>query len=113
MNHDEDPDLATNHREPAKRPRRDVLKTGATLVPVILTLHAAPAWAGTDYTRVAYRYGIHAGLCRNPNFDANSNAPWKRDKFMPCDQIRQTSIDAGPSESSDQSSAGTQDIISF
>ena len=54
--------------------RRRLLKTGAAIVPTIITLHAAPAWAQTDYTMVAYRYGANAGLCKNPNFNPNANA---------------------------------------
>jgi len=53
--------------------RRRLLKTGAAIVPTIMTLHAAPAWAQTDYTMVAYRYGANAGLCRNPHFNPNAN----------------------------------------
>ena len=67
--------------------RRAVLKTGAVLIPTIVTLHASPAWAATDYTLTAYIYGTNAGLCRNPNFQAGSSAPWKSQEFMPCDQI--------------------------
>lgn len=68
-----------------ERSRRDILKAGASAVPVIMTLHAAPAWGATDYTRVAYRYGMNVGKCRNPNFVAGSNAPGKREEFIPCD----------------------------
>ena len=52
--------------------RRKVLIAGALLVPTIVTLHATPAWAGTDYTMSAYRYGDNAGLCKNPDFDENA-----------------------------------------
>jgi len=101
-------DSGTN--ESTRRSRRDVLKTGAALVPVIMTLHAAPAWAATDYTMVAYTYGTNAGLCRNPNFDPNSGADWKSQEFMPCDQIRRF---GGTTESESQTTSGTQDIVSF
>jgi hypothetical protein len=52
--------------------RRKVLIAGALLVPTIVTLHATPAWALTDYTMSAYRYGDNAGLCKNPDFDENA-----------------------------------------
>ncbi|HXV75665.1 MAG TPA: hypothetical protein VD788_05040 [Candidatus Polarisedimenticolaceae bacterium] len=42
-------------------------------MPTILTLHAAPAWASTDYTLTAYRYGANAGRCRNPSYDPNAD----------------------------------------
>ena len=69
--------------------RRKALTVGALLVPTIVTLHATPAWAQTDYTITAYRYGTHAGLCRNPKFkpDANPNSP-RSQQFIECpDQI--------------------------
>ena len=89
----------TEH-EQAHRARRAVLKTGAILIPTIMTLHASPAWAATDYTVTAYRYGANAGLCRNPDFDGRpgradrgrdphserSRASWKQEEFVPCDQ---------------------------
>ena len=75
-----------------ERSRRDVLKAGAFAVPMILTLHASPAWAATDYTQVAYTYGVNAGKCRNPNFDPGSSSPWKKDEFMPCSDIKSTSF---------------------
>ena len=43
------------------------------LVPAIATLHATPAWAQTDYTMTAYRYGTNAGQCKNPDFNPNAN----------------------------------------
>jgi len=55
------------------RSRRTLLKHGAVLVPTIFTLTAVPAWAQTDYTSVAYRYGTQAGFCRNPHFNPNAN----------------------------------------
>jgi len=76
----------------AERSRRDVLKAGVVAVPLILTLHASPAWAATDYTKIAYRYGVNAGKCRNPNFQAGSNAPWKKDEFVPCSDTTSTSF---------------------
>ena len=56
-----------------KSGRRRALKTGAFLVPTILTLHAAPAWAVTDYTETAYRYGLNAGLCKNSNYNPQAS----------------------------------------
>ena len=53
--------------------RRRALRTGAILVPTIVTLHATPAFAQTDYTMVAYRYGVNSGLCRNPHFNPSAN----------------------------------------
>jgi hypothetical protein len=53
--------------------RRKVMTAAALLVPAIATLHATPAWAETDYTMTAYRYGTNAGRCRNPNFNPNAN----------------------------------------
>lgn len=81
----------------AGRSRRSLLKTGAVVIPTIVTLHASPAWATTDYTMVAYQYGANRGLCRNPNFDPSSSAPWKREEFMPCGEIRRKSF-AGDDE---------------
>lgn len=65
--------LADTPHDEFQAGRRRALKTGAFLVPTILTLHAAPAWATTDYTTTAYRYGTNAGLCRNPNYQENAN----------------------------------------
>jgi len=96
------------HHTQADRTRRAVLKAGAILVPTIVTLHASPAWAQTDYTVTAYVYGTNAGLCRNPNFQAGSSAPWKKDEFMPCDQI--TRLSTSTSEQVGTSSSGTQEI---
>jgi hypothetical protein len=71
---DVDPQLPPDSEENDVRPvRRRILKAGALLVPTIVTLHATPAWAQTDYTLVAYRYGVNAGLCRNPNYNPNAN----------------------------------------
>jgi len=95
--------------EPAHRSRRAVLKTGAILVPTIVTLHASPAWARTDYTQTAYRYGVNAGLCRNPDFDGRpghadrgrdpdpdrSRARWKKEEFVPCNRLGSARGDAG------------------
>lgn len=70
-----DSDGATTSAESAFCPgRRQALKIGAVLVPTIITLQATPAWAQTDYTMMAYRYGTNAGLCRNPKFNPNANA---------------------------------------
>ena len=55
--------------------RRRLLKTGALLVPVVMTLRATPAWAQTDYTMTAYRYGMNQGLCKNPAFNPNDVGP--------------------------------------
>ena len=92
----------------ADRSRRAVLKAGAILVPTIITFHASPAWAATDYTMVAYRYGTNAGLCRNPNFQAGSGAPRKMNEFMPCDQIVRSS--ATETESLAAESSGPQSV---
>ena len=69
----------------ARSSRRRLLKAGAVAVPSILTLHASSAWAGTDYTRNAYVYGVHAGKCRNPNFNpkASPNSPTGQE-FISC-----------------------------
>lgn len=65
--------------------RRRLLKAGALLIPTIVTLRAAPAWAATDYTRVAYRYGVNRGLCRNPRFNPNANPGSSAgQRFVPC-----------------------------
>ena len=53
--------------------RRQMLRTGAIVVPTIITLHASPAWARTDYTVFAYRYGVNAGKCRNPHYNPEAN----------------------------------------
>ena len=69
-----DLEAMTPSAESAFRPgRRKALKVGAMLVPTIVTLHATPAWAQTDYTMTAYRYGVNQGLCRNPKFNPNAN----------------------------------------
>lgn len=74
------------------RQRRKALITGALLVPTIITLHATPAWAQTDYTSVAYKYGNHKGLCRNPDFDPNADptaddaTEHVLDEFVECEQ---------------------------
>jgi hypothetical protein len=67
-----------------KATRRRVLKTGALLVPAILTLRATPAWAQTDYTVTAYRYGVNAGLCRNPDFNPRAGGGPRSVEFIPC-----------------------------
>ena len=80
------PEGVTTSAEDAFRAgRRQALKIGAVLVPTIITLQATPAWAQTDYTMVAYRYGANAGLCRNPKFNPNasSNSP-NSEEFIPC-----------------------------
>jgi hypothetical protein len=59
--------------------RRKLLTAGALIVPAIVTLHATPAWAQTDYTMTAYRYGTNQGMCRNP--DSASD-----EEFIPCGQ---------------------------
>lgn len=65
--------------------RRRLLKSGALLVPVVLTLRARPAWAQTDYMLTAYTYGENAGLCRNPKYNPSAN-PGSRSgtEFVPC-----------------------------
>jgi hypothetical protein len=64
--------------------RRQLLKTGALIVPVIFTLRATPAWAQTDYTLTAYRYGVNQGLCRNPKFNPNASGGPQSEEFIPC-----------------------------
>ena len=90
MKQHKSPSIEVSSEQPAERSRRDVLKTGAMAIPTIVTLYSAPAWAGGSdkYTRVAYRYGINAGKCRNPNFDPSSNEDWQDQEFMHCDEIR-------------------------
>jgi len=94
----------------SQRSRRDVLKSGVALVPVIMTLHAAPAWAATDYTKVAYRYGVNAGLCRNPNFDPTSNSSWKRDEFIPCEKNKHAGDPSWETESTAPTGDGPKNI---
>jgi len=53
--------------------RRKIIIAGALLVPTIVTLHGTPAWAQTDYTMTAYKYGDHAGTCKNPSWNPNAN----------------------------------------
>ncbi len=53
--------------------RRQALIVGSLLVPTIVTLHGTPAWAQTDYTMTAYRYGDNAGKCRNPHYNPNAD----------------------------------------
>ena len=96
----------------SQRSRRDLLKAGVTLVPVVITLHAVPAHASTDYTTVAYRYGVNAGLCRNPNHDPTSETS---SEFVACGQSQQPIGDdrhtGGPSwEPETQPTSGTQQI---
>jgi hypothetical protein len=65
--------------------RRKLMTVGALLVPAIATLHATPAWAQTDYTMTAYRYGTNAGLCKNPRYDPNAPpGNWKSHEFIEC-----------------------------
>lgn len=65
--------------------RRKVLKAGALLVPAIVTLRATPAWAQTDYTITPYRYGVGAGLCKNPKFNPNADpGSTAGTEFIPC-----------------------------
>jgi hypothetical protein len=83
--------------------RRQALKIGALIVPAIATLHATPAWAQTDYTMVAYRYGTNAGLCRNPKFDptADPTSP-EGQEFIRCPgEGARPSIDWTPQDQSD------------
>lgn len=107
----EAPDQTESHPDPAQaRPaRRKFLATGAAVVPAILTLHATPAWATTDYTLTAYRYGAHAGLCRNARFNPNADpSSAVGQEFIECRQrprhweesetpSRPATEDAGPS----------------
>ena len=77
------PDEST--RQDFLESRRKWIKTGAILLPAVLTLRATPAWAQTDYTQTAYRYGTNAGLCKNANFNPNA-APDSTagQQFVPC-----------------------------
>jgi hypothetical protein len=79
-------DAARN--ESTRQSRRGLIKTGAILLPAVLTLRATPAWAQTDYTTTAYRYGTNAGLCKNANFNANA-APDSAagQEFLPCPDV--------------------------
>lgn len=81
-NHRNRPDPAPEADSAARSSRRRLLKAGAVAVPSILTLHASPVWAGTDYTRNAYTYGINAGKCSNPNF--NRDADPTGEEFISC-----------------------------
>ena len=81
-----------------RRGRREVIKAGALLVPTIATLHAMPAWAQTDYTMTAYRYGTNKDKCRNPHFNPNAN---------PNSQAGQEFIEC-PSRGRDHDSSGGQ-----
>lgn len=72
---------ADEHRDS----RRWMIKTGAMLVPAIMTLRATPAWAQTDYTVTAYRYGVGAGLCKNPDYNPNAaEHSTAGQEFVPC-----------------------------
>ena len=65
--------------------RRGLIKTGAILLPAILTLRATPAWAQTDYTKTAYLYGTNKGLCKNAHFNPNANPDSTAGtEFIPC-----------------------------
>ena len=65
--------------------RRRLLKSGALLIPVVLTLRARPAWAQTDYMTTAYTYGENAGLCRNPKYNPQASPGTKPGtEFIPC-----------------------------
>lgn len=65
--------------------RRKAMIVGALLVPRIVTLHGTPAWAQTDYTMTAYRYGDNAGLCRNPEYDPNADPNTEKgQEFVEC-----------------------------
>ena len=62
--------------------RRKLITVGALLVPAIATLHATPAWANTNYTMTAYRYGTNVGKCRNEEYEPGVN-----DEFIACDGL--------------------------
>lgn len=64
--------------------RRKILRTGAALIPTIVTMHALPPSAGTDYTRTAYLYGVNKGLCRNPEFSRWARTGSRSEEFVPC-----------------------------
>ena len=69
----------------AREARRSLIKAGAILLPAVLTLRATPAWAQTDYTVTAYRYGTNQGLCRNPHFNPNASPDSTAgQEFIPC-----------------------------
>ena len=71
--------------EATRKARRGLIKTGAILLPAVLTLRATPAWAQTDYTITAYRYGVGKGLCKNPSFNPNANpGSTAGTEFVPC-----------------------------
>ena len=71
--------------EATRQARRGLIKTGAILLPAVLTLRATPAWAQTDYTITAYRYGVGKGLCKNPQFNPNANPDSTAGtEFVPC-----------------------------
>lgn len=72
--------------------RRKLLIAGAVLVPTIVTLHATPAWAQTDYTQACYKYGDNAGMRRNPN------AGEGEDEFIPCETGREHDESGGPEQ---------------
>ena len=79
------PTDGVSSRLSARVGRRAVVKAGAVLVPMIVTLRAMPAWAQVDYTQTAYRYGVGAGLCKNPKFNPSA-APGSTagTEFIPC-----------------------------
>jgi len=95
-------DKLTQSAENGSRPgRRKVLKAGALLVPTIVTLHGMPAWAQTDYTMTAYRYGVNKGLCRNPKFNPNADPNSQAGReFVECKRRgRDHDYDSGTQES--------------
>lgn len=79
--------------------RRKVLIAGALLVPTIATLHATPAWAQTDYTMTAYRYGTNEGLCRNPNFNPHASQNSQNgQEFIECPVVGSDSDSSGATQ---------------
>jgi len=91
------PGTDTTSAEDGIRPaRRKIMIAGALLVPTIVTLHGTPAWAQTDYTVTAYRYGDNAGKCKNPNYNPNANENSQASQeFIDCQTGRTHEDDSG------------------
>jgi hypothetical protein len=87
-----------------QRGRRKVMIAGALLVPTIVTLHATPAWAQTDYRFTAYRYGANKGKCKNENYNPNANPNSNAgQEFIDCPDLKGRTHDdsGGPEQGSD------------
>lgn len=89
------PENDATSAEPGFSPeRRKALIVGSLLVPTIITLYGTPAWAATDYSMTAYRYGDHTGLCRNPDFDPYASSDDDEGpEFVSCGSGQQGSDD--------------------